>query len=240
MQFSYSAIWDDTVRMLRASTSLLLAVAGVFLFLPALVLGVIAPQPTGEISLAMMMEYVAANWPLLLLVNLIGITGNLAILTLVLDEGRPTVGAAIRSAFMLLPFYFLASIVSGFLIFLGTLAFILPGFYAIGRLAVLGPVMVAEGRRQPIDAVRRTLALTKRRGWAILGLILLVVIAFYIVNMAVTAVLGSIFLLIDRAGGGPGIGAFLLLILESALGAIFSALLIVLVGSIYRRLTSGT
>lgn len=240
MQFSYSAVWDDTVRMLRANASLLLAVAGAFLFLPSVVVGFIAPQPTGQISMAAMMDYVAANWPLLLLVNLIGITGNLAILTLVLDHGRPTVGAAIRAAFMLLPFYVLASLVSGFLIFIGTLALILPGLYAIGRLAVLAPVMVAEARHQPVDAVRRTFEVSRRRGWAILGLILLVVIAFYIVNVAATTVLGSIFLLIDRAGGGPGVGAFLLLLLESALGAAFSTLLIVLIGSIYRRLTSGT
>ena len=35
MTFSYSAVWDDTVRLLQAHGRLLAAIAGVFLFLPA-------------------------------------------------------------------------------------------------------------------------------------------------------------------------------------------------------------
>lgn len=239
MQFSYNAVWDDTVRMMRANASLLVAVAGAFLFLPAVIVGYIAPQPTGTVTPDMLFAYIAAHWQLFLAVNVIGVAGNLALLILVLDLGRPTVGGAIRAAFMLLPFYLLASLLSGLIIVAGLIALVLPGLYAIGRLAVLGPVMVAEGRRGPADAVGRAFAVSKGRGWAIIGLILLVVIAFYIVNFAFTAVFGSLFLLIDRLQGGPGIGALLTLIMEGALGAVFSATLIVLVASIYRRLTNG-
>lgn len=240
MQFSYSAVWDDTVRMVRANASLLLAVAGAFLFLPAVIVGFVAPQPTEAATLEIFLAYVAAHWPLLLAVNFIGVTGNLALLILVLDQGRPTVGRAIGAAAMLLPFYFVASLLSGFIIGIGIVLLILPGLYLIGRLAVLGAVMVAEGRRGPIDAIRSTFAVTKGRGWAIIGLVMLVVLAFYIVNFAFTAVFGSLFLLLDHARGGPGIGALLKLIMEGALGAIFSTTLIVLIASIYRRLTSGT
>lgn len=240
MQFSYSAVWDDTVRMLRANASLLLAVAGAFLFLPAVVVGFVAPEPTGEVTLEALLAYIAAHWPLLMLVNLIGVTGNLALLILVLDRGRPTVGRAIGAAAALLPFYFIASLLAGFVILVGIIALILPGLYAIGRLAVLGAVMVAEGRRGPIDALRRTVAVSRGHGWAIIGIVLLVVLAFYILNFAFTAVLGSLFLLLDHARGGPGIGALLTLIMEGALGAIFSTTLIVLLASIYRRLTNGT
>ena len=240
MQFSYSAVWDDTVRMLRTNASLLLAVAGTFLFLPAVVAGFAAPQPTGNVTVEALATYIGDNWLLLLAVNFIGVTGNLALLILVLDRGRPTVGGAIRAAVMLLPFYFVASLLSGFIILAGLIALILPGMYAIGRLAVLGPVMVVEGRRGAVDAVRRTLAVTKGHGWAVIGLLMLELIAFYIVNFAATTVLGSLFLLIDHARGGPGIGALLTLILEGALGAVFSTVLIVLVASVYRRLTNGT
>ena len=38
MKFSYSAVWSDTMRMLRQHGSLLLAVAGVFFLLPGLLL----------------------------------------------------------------------------------------------------------------------------------------------------------------------------------------------------------
>ena len=43
------------------------------------------------------------NWLLLLLGNLTGFVGNLALLILALDDERPTVGGAIKAAFLLLP-----------------------------------------------------------------------------------------------------------------------------------------
>jgi hypothetical protein len=36
MNFSYSAVWNDTVALLKSHGSLLLAVAGVFILLPLL------------------------------------------------------------------------------------------------------------------------------------------------------------------------------------------------------------
>jgi hypothetical protein len=33
MKFSYSAVWNDTVALLRSHGSLLLAIAGVFIFI---------------------------------------------------------------------------------------------------------------------------------------------------------------------------------------------------------------
>ena len=239
MNFSMNAAWEDTVRLLRANASLFLAVAGVFLFLPAVIAGYVAPEPKGGaegVTVAMTMGYVRENLPLLFLVQLVGLVGNLALLILALDQERPTVGGAISGAFRLLPAYFLASVVSGFIIFLGILALILPGLYLIGRLAVVGAVIVAEGRRNPIDVVRRSFAVTRGKGWAILAMILVVVMVFAVVNLAAVTVFGSIFLLLDRATDA-GIGTFLILILEAAIGAIFNAVLIVLLASLYRRLT---
>src|SRR4051812_38184352 len=46
MSFSYNAVWEDAVRLLRQHAPLLAAIAGVFLFLPALLFAVFLPQPT--------------------------------------------------------------------------------------------------------------------------------------------------------------------------------------------------
>ena len=239
MKFSISAVWDDTVRMLRANASLLLAIAGVFLFLPAVVSAYLAPPPTGGsegVTRATMMTYYVENAPALLLVQIIGFLGNLALLILCLDEGRPTVGGAIRGAFVLLPFYFLASLLSGVMVGLGLLLLILPGLYLLGRLAVTGPVVVAERVRNPLTVVKRSFALTKGRGWSVASLILILLVTYLVVNLAVVTVFGSIFLLIDRAAGGDGVGALLLLILQGVAGAAFQTVLIVLLASLYRRL----
>jgi hypothetical protein len=239
MKISFSGVWDETVRLLRTNASLFFAIAGVFLFLPTLVSGYFAPEPTGggeAATLAAFLAHVRENWLLLLVVNLIGFVGNLALLILALDEGRPTVGRAIGAAFILLPFYFFASFFSGIIIGIGIMALIVPGLYLMGRLAPMGPVIVAENRRSPFDVIRRTFAVTKGHGWAILGLIMIVVLTFWIVSIAATAVFGSIFLLLDRSAGTGGLGAMLLLLLQAAIVAAFNTVLMVLLASLYRRL----
>ena len=241
MKFSISAVWDDTVRMLRTNASLLLAIAGVFLFLPAVLSSYLAPPPTGGnegVTPAMMMGYYADNALALLLVQLVGFIGNLALLILCLDGGRPTVGGAIRGAVVLLPAYFLASLLSGAIVGLGLILFVLTGLYLLGRLAVTGPIVVAERVRNPLTVIKRSFAITKGRGWAIASLILIVLVTYLVVNLAVVTVFGSIFLLLDRAAGAGGVGALLLLILQSVAGAAFQTVLIVLLASLYRRLVA--
>jgi hypothetical protein len=117
----------------------------------------------------------------------------------------------------------------------GLLLLIVPGVYLAGRLTAAGPVLVAEGRRNPIDIIRRSFALTKGRGWAVIGLLLLVFVAFYILSLAITFVLGALLLLLDRATEGS-VGTFLLMVLGAAVGAVFNTVLMGLTASIYRRL----
>ena len=235
MKVSHSAVWEDTVRTLKASRPLFAAVAGVFLFLPAAIAGYLAPPPPAD-TLGEMLAHMADNSLSILLVNIVGFVGNLSILILALDERRPTVGAAIAAALALLPVYFLVSFLSGFMIGVGLMLLFLPGIYLIGRLSVTGPVLVSEPARNPIAVIRRSFALTKGQGWAIAALILLLFLGFYVLSLAVTFTLGSILLLIDRAADTGGIGAFLLLVLTTALTAAFNVVLMVLLASMYRRL----
>jgi len=235
MSFSYSAVWDETVLMLKANRALLLPVAAAFLFLPSALGTYVAPPPIDPESSQPMLDYYRDNALTLLLVQLVGFVGNLVILVLLLDGRRPTVGAAIGAAFGMLLFYLLVTLLSGAMIFGGLMLLIVPGLYLIGRLAATGSVLVAEGRRNPIDIIRRSFEITKGRGWAVLGLMLLVGVAYYILMLAVTFVFGSMLLLIDRASGG-GTGQFLLLVIGAALGAAFNTVLVALSAAIYRRL----
>ncbi len=260
MTFSYSAVWDETVRTLRAHSTLLIAVAGVFLFLPPLIASYVAPPPQEQGSAAIM-DYYSENFGIILIAQLIAFVGNLVLLTLVLDDRHPTVAGSIRTALAMLPAYLLVTIVSAVMLFAGAvlatlplylLAPVLPGvmlaigffllllplFHLMGRLVAAGPILVAEGRRNPFDIIRRSFEISRGNGWAVVGLILLVVVAFLILMLAVTLVFGSIQLIVDRSTGGS-VGAFLLLILNSAIGAAFNTVLMVLFASIYQRLTNG-
>ena len=260
MTFSYSAVWDETVRTLRAHSTLLIAVAGVFLFLPPLIASYVAPPPQ-EQGIAAIASHYSENFVILFIAQLVAFVGNLVLLTLVLDERHPTVAGSIRAALAMLPAYLLVTILSASMLFVGAvlatlplffltpflngfmravvfLLLSLPVFHLMGRLVAAGPILVAEGRRNPFDIIRRSFDISRGNGWAVVGLILLVVVAFLILMLAVTLVFGSIQLILDRSTGGS-VGAFLLLILNSAVGAAFNTVLMVLFASIYRRLTNG-
>ena len=208
MKFSYSAVWSDTMRMLRQHGSLLLAVAGVFFLLPGLLLGYFLPQPTGSGPDMMnaMMAYYYGNWPWLVLANIVNLVGYIAIYRLLFDQRGGTVGGAIGGALPILPMYFVMTVLTGMAVGAGMVLFVLPGIYLLGRLVVSGAAMVAEGHRGPLAPIGRAWDLTRRRGWAV--------------------------------AGREGLGPLLVLILNSALIAIFTTVLIVLFAAIYRALSS--
>jgi hypothetical protein len=238
MKLSYSAAWQETLAMLRAHGSTIAAVAGVFLFLPALLVGYLLPRPEADDIgrlIALMLEYAGQNGHWLLLEGLVNMVGILAILRLVFPRGNPTVGGVIAAAAALLPFYFLANILTTLAIGIGFALLIVPGLYLIGRLATVGPAMVAEERRNPIDAIRRSFELTRGNGWAVAGLVLIVVVAGAVAMGALNSVLGIIFMLI----AGEDLGRFLVLMLTSATGAAFATVLALLYAGIYRRLSAG-
>jgi hypothetical protein len=238
MKFSYSAVWADTVALLRSHASLLATVAGVFLFLPTLLIAHFLPQPEA-VSFDRMgqlwSEYLVANWHWLLLARLIGMIGSIAILLLVFARGI-TVGGAIAAAFALLPAFFLASLLGSVGIGIGILLLIVPGLYLLGRLGPLNPVVVAEGHRNPIAALSRCWALTRGHGWAVLGLIIIVALAAAIVVAVASNLLGILFVLV----AGQEVGRLLALIVATAGNAAMMTLLLVLGAAIYRRLSEGS
>lgn len=234
MKFSYSAVWDDVMLLARSHGSLIATLAAVFLFLPALLLGYLLPTPeTSDPSQVwpLLAEYFSANVHWFVLTGLIGMVGSVSILLLIFEPGV-TVGRAIAAALPLLPFYFLTSLLGGLVIGLGFIALIVPGLYLIGRLAPAGVVVVAERRRNPVAAIARCFALTKGRGWAVLGLVLLVGIAAVI---AIGVATGLVTLALVAALGRDS-AAVPALIVESAGNALLGTLMLMLNAAIYRQL----
>ncbi|MDB5671147.1 MAG: hypothetical protein JWO25_2106 [Alphaproteobacteria bacterium] len=237
MKFSYSAVWEDTARLIRAHGPLIAAIAGVFIFLPALLLGYFLPPPQSGTAdaaenMRVTLQYYSTAWPWFLLQNLLAMTGMLAVLRLIFARGT-TVGAALTAAAALLPFYFLVSVISGILVGIGLVLLILPGAYLFGRLAVAGPVMVAETRRNPFEAMSRSFEVTKGHGWAIVGMVLLVIIAGGVIIIVADALLGILLVTV----AGPNLGRLLAQIVSSAAITGFTLVMAVLYAAIYRALT---
>jgi uncharacterized membrane protein len=236
MRFSYSDVWADTMVLLRAHAQLILPIAAVFILLPALAASYLLPRPQpkdiAELGPAMV-EYARSNWHWLLLQALVRMAGTIAILKLIFSRGI-TVGGAIAAAAALLPFYFLSSLGAGFLVGLGFILLIVPGLYLYARMAPLGPVIVAEGRRNPIEAITRTFELTKGLGWALLGLMILVAVASIIVRWVITIIFGILLVLL----AGQDVGLLLTLIVDAALDAAIATLFVLLFAAVYRSLAT--
>lgn len=236
MKFSYSAVWNDTAQMLRSHGSLLLAIAGVFFLLPALLAGYFLPQPTstsGTDVFGPMIAHYQNNWHLFLLANIVNMIGAIAIYLLLFDQRGRTVGGAIGAALPILPFYLLMSILSGLLIGFGLAIFILPGLYLIGRLGTASAVMIAEGQRSPIGALGGSWQLTRGHGWVVTGLVMIVAAIGYLLTFVVTAIPGLVIVLL---AGRDGLGGLLVTLISAAATAVFATVMIVLFAAIYRAL----
>jgi len=236
MSFSYNAVWEDTLKLLRRHAPLLAAIAGVFLFLPALLIAVLLPPPVPQAggdpqsAVQLWLDYYGAAGPWLTLESLVAMVGTLAMLRLVF--ARDTVGGALVQGLILTPFYFLLSLICSVMIGFGLILILVPGLYLIGRLAPFSAVLVAENRRNPLDAIRRTFALTKGHGWAILGLVFVVAVVAVIAMGVADTMFGLIFIL----AAGQELGKLLTAVVASALSAALGTLLVMLYAAIYRAL----
>jgi membrane-anchored glycerophosphoryl diester phosphodiesterase (GDPDase) len=74
------------------------------------------------------------------------------------------------------------SILTGIIVILGFIALIIPGIYLAIRLAVATPSVIIEGKA-PVDAVKRSWAITKGNWWPIFGVIFVIGIVVEIVQL---------------------------------------------------------
>lgn len=190
-------VWNDAKAMARANRDLLTAIAGMFVLLPSIVSEqlVVAParlaeRPTDEQMLARYADYFTANWPVLLGHALVTSFAALALFALLLRPERLTVGESLRAGLVVLPTYFVASVVQGLGVMAGLFLFLVPGFYLIGRFALIAPVAAAEQTGNPLAILRRSAELTHGNGWRIFGLLAIIVVTMTIVNLVVRSVIG--------------------------------------------------
>lgn len=238
MNFSYNAVWEDTMRLTREHAPLLIAIAGVFVFLPAVAFAIFfkpdqAP-PTRDLNqlLQQLSDFWVAVAPWVLLQSLFNMVGSAAMLRLVLTRGG-TVGGALMFGLMLLPFYFLLSLLSSLMVGIGFILLIVPGLYLIGRVMPAAPVMVAENIRNPITALSRSFALTEGKGWAVFGIIFIVGIVGAIAIGVSDSIVGIALTMV----AGRELGTLLATIVATVLSCGFAILMVMLYAAIYRALT---
>jgi len=239
--FSLSAVWEDAGRMLAANASLITAIAGAFLFLPAVAEARFFPPPsdwtTAAEWVAAMSEHVGRNWPWLLLTMAMTLTGIIALYLLLLATPRLTVANAVSRAVTILPFYVVLTLVLSMVVGLGFAFFIVPGIFLLGKLALATPIMIAETPRAPFTALQRAWERSSGRAWSIAALVVLVYLVAMLVSFAVRVGFGTVVLF---ALGNEGIGALLLALLQGLVVTAVTVLLVVVIAAAYRALPPQT
>lgn len=186
-QFDMASAWDDTILLLRSHTTLTIAIAAVFLFLPSLAFSWFGPlpvePPTGasfDQVMAAARENLIAAAPGFLVSGLLAAVGSIAILRLWLARGGLSVGNSLIFALTMLPTMIAVQLLTGFMMGVAVLLFVIPFLYLLGRLSVVSPVVADLGMRNPITVIQKSWELTRDNGWMIflflflIGLVILI------------------------------------------------------------------
>jgi hypothetical protein len=236
-KFTQNAVWADTLRLTRTHWAALIAIAGVFNFLPTLLVNHFYPMGDPPVDadvqthIQFVLDYYQHNALPVVLQSFVVMIGSAAMLRLVFAHGG-TVGAALLFGIALLPVYSILLVLENLAVGAGFMLLVVPGLYLWGRLLPAGPAMVAEERRNPIDALQRGWALSEGHAWIIIGLYVLVAIAAAILMLAISLVAGIAF----KAAAGQELGTLLGMIVLCAMQAVAATLFTMLTAAIYRAL----
>ena len=175
MKIDLAAIFADARALWHARRDLIMRIAPPFLFLPPFAGALLTSDPATPpvdastdpaAAQAAMLDILASAIPSYLVTLAIGAIGTAALYQLLLRP-EATVGQTLRLALprALLLFLTMLAVQVGF--FLGLLLLIVPGIYFYGRSFVSGPALIAERIDNPLQAVARSLELTRGNSWTL-------------------------------------------------------------------------
>jgi hypothetical protein len=100
--------------------------------------------------------------------------------------------------------------------------------YVMVRFMMTLPIIVLEKQYNPLKALRRSWRLTGPRAWAIVGFIVLLGVAYFVIAMVLMIAIGALGFVSggDLAGGSPSTGSVVVLSLVVSVGGAFVAMLL--------------
>ena len=265
MKLDMGKAWNSAMEMIGANRDVMLILVGVFVFLPnfafALYLGdsteLLQAQAAGDPEQAMetMLAFYRDLALPMVLISLVQGVGTMALLSLLNDSGRPTVGEAIRIGLICLLPYFAAQLIQGFIMGLAILIPVVIGIetnsvavgvliglvalvaiiYVSVKFSLVAPVLAIEGIRNPITALQRSWSLTKGNSVLLFAFYLLLVLAFLIVSAVISLVIGVAFAL-----AGPEVAVIGNGLVSSAIAAVMVMVMVGVLAAIHRQLSGGS
>lgn len=258
MKFDMSQAWRDATAMMNGNREVLLIVAGIFFLLPSLALSL----SIGDLQQAIMADPenaqamiadIYGNWWWLIAIMLIAqFVGYLALLALLRDSGRPTVGEALKTGIAaLLPAigaYILLILALGVVVavlmgiavgtgsaalgfLLGMLAMVLT-VYIFVKFSLMGPVIAIDKVFNPVTALTRSWQLTKGNSFRLFLFYVLLFIVYIVVSMVFAAVLGALLFAF-----GPDTALTVNSLVSGVLSAAVTVVFVAVVAAVHRQLS---
>lgn len=256
-------VWRETARRTGAQAPILLTLVAAFVLLPTLAAYQLVPELTPDAKLLMTRARMERIGPMILVLGLFQLFGQLSVIAVATDGGRSTVGGALRRAFIALPrvivavlalfaaaflVVFVVSIVVGIAVTVvspgmvadkrlaATIAvlILIPLAWAAIRASLFMPIAVAE-EAGPIDSIRLSWASTRGYAAAIAMQFLFAAIGLVALQGLVGLVTGGTARAIDAMLGGH-FAQFVALVIAGIVGTLANLFLTMLALTIYRRL----
>ncbi len=266
MRFDSNSAWREASMAVSVNREVLAAVAGVFFLLPGLASVIFLSDFQAELMANLSdpagAERIMAGMsgPLILFGLLsfaLQSVGYLALLALLTDKTRPTVGEALRLAIRALPTVLGATLVffggymaavlvlavlgaglakiSGLdaIVVLAVFALIAGVVYAAIRFSLILPVVVIEQVRGPVRALARSWRLTQGNSLRLFGFFLLLAVVYFVIIMVVTMI--AMALAVGIAGQGK-LSMLIGGVISGVVGAAANVLLTAILAAIHRQL----
>lgn len=239
MKLDYMQCWNGAMALLSSHKEAIVAIAGVFLFLPTLLFAqyVTPPMLTGEEDanalLAVYSAYFNDNAFAMVASNLMMGFGGLAIYFALVPSHSNTVAENLAAALRVFLIYLLANVLSGLIILSGLLLFILPGIYLACRFVLIPVILADQQERNAIELLKQSWSLTRGNGFAILFFLLIIMVVGVIAISVLEALTGII---VGLLTGGEG-WMFILNLVSSLVETVFQLVLFAAIVSIYVELT---
>ena len=266
MNFDSSRAWRDAMALVQANREVLIAVAGVFFLLPGIASALFLTDYQNNLmanigNSAAVRQLMEGNVGKVMSFGLISLllqsVGHMAMLALLTDRTRPTVGQALGIAVRAFPtlaatiLIVFAGYLLGALIYavfagvlgvatgIGMLTFVLilllagVMVYVMVKLSLTMPVIVIEKVLNPFAALTRSWRLTRGNSFRLFLFYLLLVLVY----LVIATVFGGGIMLIATLAAGEGTLSLVVTALVSGLfGAAASLLITAILAAIHRQL----
>jgi hypothetical protein len=275
MKFDGNRAWNDAVRAISANREVLLVLAGVFFFLPGLAaalfmsgsqaemaasVAAVMAAPKNPAALQQMMHAYGSVAPYVIALLLVQSLGYMAMLSLLTDRRRPTVGEAMAIGVRSMPAligailiafmgYIVVSLPLGLIVMACVIAMgpqlgaavgitidLVIMILVVTRLSLTLPVIVIEGLHRPFAALHRSFRITGHNVLRLMAFYLMLATAYIVITVA----LGAVLTLLSTVIGTGASFALVSGAISGLIGAFTSIVLTAILAAVHRQLAGSS